>query len=77
MYAQRRQRQETADTAYVHCTQTDRCIEALVVGRTVKELIIFIPQADARISLRRRDPKQPYIGRSAGREFTCLDADID
>ena len=76
MYAQRRQAQ-TADTAYVHCTETDKCIETLVVGRTVKELIIFSPLSDCRVILRRRDARRPYVGRLGGLELTCLDADIE
>ena len=84
MYAQVQQRRRgrvMASTAYVHCTQTDKAEDAVVIEHTDKKLVVGISvlagEERARLVLYRKDVRRPYVGQLGQLEFTVLDADIE
>jgi hypothetical protein len=59
-----------ADTIRITCTNNDRVVDAKVVQRAMKRLVVAFPGVGEMV-LTRDDPKKPFIGRMAGMEFTA------
>jgi hypothetical protein len=59
-----------ADTVKVTCTNNDRVVDAKIVQRSMKRLVVQFAGA-GELVLTRDDPKKPFIGRMAGMEFTA------
>lgn len=66
-----------AESAYVHCTQTDKCETMEVVKISQKELVLYHRDSDHRMVLTRKDYRRPYVCTRGNMEFTVLDADIE
>jgi hypothetical protein len=62
-----------ADTVKVTCTNNDRVVDARIVTRSQKRLVVAL-QAGAgtmELVLTRVDMNKPFVGRMAGMEFTA------
>lgn len=59
-----------ADTVKITCTNNDRVVDAKVVQRAMKRLVVAFPGV-GELVLTRDDPKKPFVGRMAGMEFTA------
>lgn len=63
-----------ADTVKITCTNNDRVVDAKVVQRSLKRLVVSIQAGGAgamELVLTRDDPTKPFVGRMAGMEFTA------
>jgi hypothetical protein len=62
-----------ADTVKVTCTNNDRVVDAKVLSRSVKRLLVALKAGPGTMELvlTRDDPKKPFVGRMAGMEFTA------
>lgn len=62
-----------ADTIKVTCTNNDRVVDAKVLSRSMKRLLVALQAGPGTMELvlTRDDPKKPFIGRMAGMEFTA------
>jgi len=62
-----------ADKVKVTCTNNDRVVDAAVVQRSTKRLVVSLGggAGSMEVVLNRDDPKKPYVGRMAGMEFTA------
>ena len=59
-----------ADIIRITCTNNDRVVDATVVQRSLKRLVVAFPGV-GELVLNRDDPKKPFVGRMAGMEFTA------
>ena len=59
-----------ADKVKITCTQNDRVVDATVVQRSMKRLVVAFPGA-GELVLNRDEVTKPFIGRMAGMEFTA------
>lgn len=61
------------DTVKVTCTNNDRVVEAEVVQRSMKRLVVLIAAGgdSMELVLTRDDPRKPFVGRLTGMEFTA------
>ena len=59
-----------ADKVKVTCTNNDRVVDATVVQRSQKRLVVNLA-GSMEVVLTRDDPKKPFVGRMAGMEFTA------
>ena len=62
-----------ADTVKVTCTNNDRVVDAKVVQRSLKRLVVAIAAGGGTMELvlTRDSPAKPFVGRMAGMEFTA------
>ncbi len=62
-----------ADTVKVTCTNNDRVVDAKVVQRSLKRLVVAIAAGAGTMELvlTRDSPAKPFVGRMAGMEFTA------
>ena len=62
-----------ADTVKVTCTNNDRVVEAKILSRSLKRLLVEVPAGPGKMELvlTRDDPGKPFVGRMAGLEFTA------
>jgi hypothetical protein len=62
-----------ADTVKVTCTNNDRVVDARVVTRSLKRLVVTLQAGPGTMELvlTRDDVKKPFVGRMAGMEFTA------
>jgi hypothetical protein len=62
-----------ADKVKVTCTNNDRVVDAAVVQRSPKRLVVSLGGGGGsmEVVLNRDDLKKPYVGRMAGMEFTA------
>jgi len=62
-----------ADKVKVTCTNNDRVVDATVIQRSSKRLVVALAggTGSMEIVLNRDDLKKPYVGRMAGMEFTA------
>ncbi|MBI3453155.1 MAG: hypothetical protein HY057_10105 [Rhodospirillales bacterium] len=60
-------------TVRITCTNNDRTVEAKVVTRGLKRLVVAVQAGPAttELVLSRDDTKKPFVGRMAGMEFTA------
>jgi hypothetical protein len=60
-------------TVKVTCTNNDRTVEAKILSRSVKRLVVALPAGPGamEVVLTRDDVKKPFVGRMAGLEFTA------
>jgi hypothetical protein len=61
------------DTVKVTCTNNDRVVDAKVVQRSMKRLVVTLTAGPGNMELvlTRDDPRKPFVGRLAGMEFTA------
>jgi len=59
-----------ADKIKITCTNNDRTVDAAVVQRSLKRLVVAFPGA-GELVLTRDDVTKPFVGRMAGMEFTA------
>lgn len=61
------------DTVRITCTNNDRTVEAQVLSRAPKRLLVSFAAGPGRMELvlTRDDLKKPYVGRMSGMEFTA------
>jgi hypothetical protein len=59
-----------ADKVKITCTNNDRVVDATVVQRSLKRLVVAFPGVGELI-LNRDDVTKPFVGRMAGMEFTA------
>jgi hypothetical protein len=61
------------DTVKVTCTNNDRVVDARVVTRSLKRLVVTLQAGPGTMELvlTRDDVKKPFVGRMAGMEFTA------
>ncbi len=72
--AQRGWRSHVADKVKITCTNNDRVVDAQVVQRSLKRLVVSFAAPGAgtmELVLTRDDPTKPFVGRLAGMEFTA------
>lgn len=62
-----------ADTVKVTCTNNDRVVDATVVQRSLKRLVVSLAVGGGTMELvlSRESPTKPFVGRMAGMEFTA------
>ena len=62
-----------ADTVKVTCTNNDRVVDARIVTRSQKRLVVALQAGPGTMELvlTRDDVKKPFVGRMAGMEFTA------
>ncbi len=62
-----------ADTVKITCTNNDRVVDAKIVQRALKRLVVAIQAGGGSMELvlTRDAPNKPFIGRMAGMEFTA------
>lgn len=62
-----------ADTVKVTCTNNDRTVDAKVLSRSARRLLVELPAGPGKMELvlTRDDPGKPFVGRMAGLEFTA------
>lgn len=62
-----------ADTVPITCTNNDRTVQATVLSRSPKRLLVALPAGPGRMEvvLTRDDLSKPFVGRMAGLEFTA------
>lgn len=60
-------------TVKVTCTNNDRVVDAKVLSRSLKRLVVALQAGPGTMELvlTRDDPKKPFVGRMAGMEFTA------
>jgi hypothetical protein len=63
-------RSAVADTVKITCTNNDRAVDAKVVQRALKRLVVVFPGA-GELVLSRDEVTKPFVGRMAGMEFTA------
>lgn len=59
-----------ADKIKITCTNNDRVVDAAVVQRSLKRLVVAFPGV-GELVLNRDDVTKPFVGRMAGMEFTA------
>ena len=59
-----------ADKIKITCTNNDRVVDATVIQRSLKRLVVAFPGA-GELVLNRNDVTKPFVGRMAGMEFTA------
>ena len=59
-----------ADKVKVTCTNNDRVVDATIVQRSQKRLVVNLA-GSMEVVLTRDDLKKPFVGRMAGMEFTA------
>jgi hypothetical protein len=59
-----------ADKVRITCTNNDRVVDAPVVQRSVKRLVVAFPGV-GELVLTRDEVTKPFVGRMAGMEFTA------
>ena len=63
-----------ADTVKVTCTNNDKVVDAKIVQRSMKRLVVALSMGGGgtmELVLTRDAPNKPFIGRMAGMEFTA------
>jgi hypothetical protein len=62
-----------ADTVKVTCTNNDRVVDAKIVQRSLKRLVVSIGAGAGAMELvlTRDSPTKPFIGRMGAMEFTA------
>jgi hypothetical protein len=62
-----------ADTVKITCTNNDRVVDARIVTRSRKRLLVAVQAGPGTMELvlTRDDLKKPFVGRMAGMEFTA------
>lgn len=63
-----------ADTVKITCTNNDRVVDAKVIQRSLKRLVVSIAAGGAgsmELVLTRDETTKPFVGRMAGMEFTA------
>ncbi len=62
-----------SSTIKVTCTNNDRVVDAKVLSRSMKRLVVALQAGPGTMEmvLTRSDPKKPFVGRMAGMEFTA------
>jgi hypothetical protein len=62
-----------ADTVKVTCTNNDRVVDAKIVQRSLKRLVVSLSvgAGSTELVLTRDNPIKPFVGRMAGMEFTA------
>ena len=62
-----------ADTVKITCTNNDRVVDAKVIQRSQKRLVVSLAAGGGvmELVLTRDDLKKPFVGRMAGMEFTA------
>ncbi len=57
----------------VTCTNNDRVVEAKILSRSMKRLLVEVPAGPGKMELvlTRDDIGKPFVGRMAGLEFTA------
>ncbi|HEX9461878.1 MAG TPA: hypothetical protein VGB82_04700 [Alphaproteobacteria bacterium] len=62
-----------ADTVKVTCTNNDRVVDAKIVQRSMKRLVVTLSTGagSTELVLTRDSPAKPFVGRMAGMEFTA------
>jgi len=62
-----------ADTVKVTCTNNDKIVDARIVQRSMKRLVVALGMGGGSMELvlTRDAPNKPFIGRMAGMEFTA------
>jgi hypothetical protein len=58
------------DKVKVTCTNNDRTVDATVIQRSQKRLVVNLA-GSMEVILTRDDLKKPFVGRMAGMEFTA------
>jgi hypothetical protein len=60
-------------TVTVTCTNNDRTVQAKLLSRAMKRLVVALPAGPGTMELilTRDDPTKPFVGRMAGLEFTA------
>jgi len=58
------------DKVKITCTQNDRVVDATIVQRSLKRLVVAFPGV-GELVLNRDDVTKPFVGRMAGMEFTA------
>ena len=59
-----------ADKVKITCTNNDRVVDATVIQRSLKRLVVAFPGA-GELVLNRDDVTKPFVGRMAGMELTA------
>jgi hypothetical protein len=59
-----------AEKIKITCTQNDRVVDATIVQRSLKRLVVAFPGV-GELVLNRDDVTKPFVGRMAGMEFTA------
>ena len=59
-----------ADKVKITCTNNDRIVDASVVQRSMKRLVVAFPGV-GELVLTRDEVTKPFVGRMAGMEFTA------
>ena len=59
-----------AEKVKITCTNNDRVVDATIVQRSLKRLVVAFPGA-GELVLSRDDVTKPFVGRMAGMEFTA------
>ena len=62
-----------ADTVKVTCTNNDRVVDAKIIQRSLKRLVVSLSlgAGTTELVLTRDNPTKPFVGRMAGMEFTA------
>jgi hypothetical protein len=62
-----------ASTVKVTCTNNDRVVDAQIITRSQKRLVVALKAGPGTMELvlTREDLKKPFVGRMAGMEFTA------
>jgi len=62
-----------ADTVKVTCTNNDKVVDAKIVQRSMKRLVVALSMGGGAMELvlTRDAPNKPFVGRMAGMEFTA------
>ncbi len=62
-----------ADTVKVTCTNNDKVVDAKIVQRSMKRLVVALAMGGGSVEvvLTRDEVTKPFVGRMAGMEFTA------
>lgn len=62
-----------ADTVKITCTNNDRAVDAKIIQRSLKRLVVSLAAGGGttELVLTRSDPTKPFVGRIGGMEFTA------
>ena len=63
-----------ADTVKITCTNNDRVVDAKIIQRSLKRLVVSIAAPGGgtmELVLTRDAPTKPFVGRLGGMEFTA------